>query len=177
MNVYRREDPASVVSLMRLAAESGFYTGLLHTPAARFYFDLCTSLHVPTSSVLIFTRDTGHHTSGWFKNPDYERCYHLSVSFRDALTGSFLPHNQDAAWKWVKLFFRNSYRLVWSEPPYSRHGKQTQCWHYRVFCDERWYPIKPRGEVYSRELTEAGWKSFSEIHGEGVAEFSMGDPS
>jgi hypothetical protein len=77
MNVYRREDPASVVSLMRLAAESGFYTGRLHTPAARFYFDLCTSL----------------------------------------------------------------------------------------------------GEVYSRELTEAGWKSFSEIHGEGVAEFSMGDPS
>jgi hypothetical protein len=34
-----------------------------------------------------------------------------------------------------------------------------------VFCDERWQPILPRGEVYSREFTEKGWKSFSEMNG------------
>ncbi|NLX57306.1 MAG: hypothetical protein GXY58_19525 [Planctomycetaceae bacterium] len=29
--------------------------------------------------------------------------------------------------------------------------------------DERWQPNQPRGEVYSRELTEADWKSFSDV--------------
>lgn len=29
-----------------------------------------------------------------------------------------------------------------------------------------WCPIKPRGEVYSRELTEAGYKSFSDVQAE-----------
>jgi hypothetical protein len=27
-------------------------------------------------------------------------------------------------------------------------------------------PLFPRGEVYSRELTGAGWKSFSEVQAE-----------
>ena len=31
-------------------------------------------------------------------------------------------------------------------------------------CDEAWKPIMPRGEVYSTQFTERGWKSFSEIH-------------
>lgn len=34
----------------------------------------------------------------------------------------------------------------------------------QVFCDPAWQPLKPRGEVYTREFTEVGWKSFSELH-------------
>ena len=29
---------------------------------------------------LIYTRDFGAHSSGWKKNPDFEQCYHLSIS-------------------------------------------------------------------------------------------------
>lgn len=37
-------------------------------------------------------------------------------------------------------------------------------YHYRLFCDEAWKPIMPRGEVYSTQFTERGWKSFSDLH-------------
>src|SRR5262249_14385874 len=45
----------------------------------------------------------------------------------------------------------------------TEHGRKLDVWHYRLFCDPGWQPIKPRGEVYSRELTEAGWKSYSDL--------------
>lgn len=35
--------------------------------------------------------------------------------------------------------------------------------HWRLFADEHWNPILPRGEVYSSKFTEIGWKSASEI--------------
>lgn len=47
------------------------------------YFEYAKRVHEPTGTMLLFTRDIGHHTSGWWKNPDYERCYHLSLSFWD----------------------------------------------------------------------------------------------
>jgi hypothetical protein len=65
--------------------------------------------------------------------------------------------------KWLDAFYRDAKCHVWSEPPFSKTGKAFGMWHYRVFCTKFWTPITPRGEVYSRELTEAGWKSFSEL--------------
>ena len=41
-------------------------------------------------------------------------------------------------------------------------------YHYRLFCDEGWQPLKPRGEVYTRDFIEKGWKSFSELHADDV---------
>lgn len=32
-------------------------------------------------AIVIMTRDIGYHTSGWWKNPDYERCFHVSISY------------------------------------------------------------------------------------------------
>ncbi len=56
-------------------------------------------------------------------------------------------------------------RLTWIEGPYSPEGRNRDVWHYRLFCDEGWAPFIPRGEVYSRDWTPAGWRSFSDIHG------------
>jgi hypothetical protein len=56
-------------------------------------------------------------------------------------------------------------RLCWIEPPYSALGKASDIYHYRLFCDHAWQPIKPRGEVYDRRNTPAEWKSFSDLHG------------
>jgi hypothetical protein len=44
-------------------------------------------------------------------------------------------------------------------------GRQYDVHHYRLFADKQWRPLLPRGEVYSKEFTERGWKSFGEIHG------------
>lgn len=122
---------------------------------------------------IIFSRDVGHHTGGWFKNPDYERCFHLSLSFSGSDGGMLstsrrierAPQIHALAEKLCRLFYGHDVKYIWAEPPFSKLGKQYQVWHYRAFCDEHWKPIKPRGEVYTREFTEKGWKSFSDLYG------------
>lgn len=126
------------------------------------YFFNCRFWIEKYNALILFTRDEGHHTCGWWKNPDYERCYHLSISFMDKFQNR-KPHKKKEAEKLVKLFFGNNSNLVWCEPPYSKEGLKNEVWHYRLFCDENWKAIKPRGEVYSTQFTEVGWKSFSEI--------------
>ena len=117
----------------------------------------CTWLLEGYPATILFTRDIGYHTSGWWKNPDYERCYHLSISFRGG-------NEKKALAQIIDYLFGSFKNLIWVEPPYSDHGKKMEVWHYRLFCDEHWQPIKPRGEVYSTQFTERNWKSFSEIN-------------
>ena len=158
-----------VVANLKLAALSGLYSGLIKSPTDAAYIRRCTEFDVHTGSNLLFTRDIGHHTSGWWKNPDYERCRHLSISFREPQTEWPLPFDRDRGRRWARMFFGDDTRWVWVEPPYSDIGKQLGVHHYRLFCDQGWQPLKPRGEVYSKQFTEIGWKSFSEIHGPRVA--------
>ena len=126
------------------------------------YFARCRDEH-ETGTRVIFSRDTGHHTSGWWKNPDYERCLHLSLSFWDPVTGLQRPFEDDEADVWVRLFFGPYVNLIWQESAVTDGGRELGLRHYRVFCDERWRPIKPRGEVYTTRFTELGWKSWSDV--------------
>lgn len=148
--------------MWRHARVSRRYNGL-NTPENRWLLQSCTGDHLPTGTRLIFSFDEGHHSSGWWKNPDYERCWHLSISFRDPLTGSNLPKDVKLTNRWLEAFYGENCRYLWAESPYSPHGKRADAWHYRIFCDPAWEPIVPRGEVYSRAFTEAGWKSFSDL--------------
>ena len=142
-----------LVAVARLAALQGSFNG---TQLTMPYMQACIHDYAPLDARIIFTRDTGHHSSGWWKNPEYERCEHLSMSFADGFAkrkGEIL----------ARAFFGDSAKLLWIEPPYSSAGKQKEVWHYRLFCDEAWKPIKPSGEVYSRRMP-AEWMSFSERH-------------
>jgi hypothetical protein len=65
--------------------------------------------------------------------------------------------------KLLRMFFGEDRKLLWCEPPYTDVGKRNDTWHYRLFCNVAWQPIKPRGEVYSKEFTAAGWKSYSDL--------------
>lgn len=114
---------------------------------------------------VIFTRDAGHHSGGWWKNPDYERCQHLSLSFLDRWTGESMDFDLERADRLAEAFWGEARRMAWIEKPYSPEGRKARVWHYRLFCDPSWQPIQPRGEVYSKDETPAGWRSFSEIHG------------
>lgn len=143
-----------LVANARLQAQMGYFDG---TELTGQYLAQCRQIFLPMKAIVIFTRDVGHHSSGWWKNPDYERCYHLSVSFPNGFTkrrGEVL----------AKAFFGSDTKLLWIEPPYSAHGKQHEVWHYRLFCNEAWEPIKPSGEVYTPRMPK-GWMSFSERHG------------
>ncbi len=140
--------------MMKVAQGGVFYGNEPNSP----YFESCRWWLERFECIAILTRDTGYHSCGWWKNPDYERCYHLSVSFPGGAKRKYIEYI-------LKELFGYDRRLLWCEPPYSEAGKQAGVWHYRLFCDEGWQPIKPRGEVYGRDFTEAGWKSFSELHG------------
>lgn len=130
----------------------------------------CAHYDRATFANMIFSRDAGMHSSGWWKNPDYERCYHLSISFAVAssLIGvqpTRLPHNPKEAALWCEALFGEDKRYLWVEGPFSEHGRAYGVFHYRLFCDPAWKPIQPRGEVYSRDWTPADWKGWSDVHG------------
>lgn len=148
--------------LMKFNAEQGYFDG---QNVQSKYFRMCKRLHRETGTLLLFTRDIGYHSSGWFKNPDYERCYHLSLSFHDLKTQSYRPYETDLAEVWVKAFYGDTARFVWEEG-WTEEARNTpgltESRHYRVFCDPAWQPIIPRGEVYTRDFIEHGWKSWSD---------------
>lgn len=138
---------------IRSASEKGIWGG----QNIDAYFESCRWHLLGPPCTIIFTKEVGYHSSGWWKNPDYERCYHLSISFPGGKDKSTLK-------KVLANLFPGFEHLLWVEPPYSPEGKATDVWHYRLFCDINWMPIKPRGEVYSTQFTERGWMSFSELH-------------
>jgi hypothetical protein len=153
-----------------LASSTPAYTGF-GTAADRATIARCRAMfkHGPElAASIVFTRDQGMHTSGWWKNPDYERCEHLSLAFW-APDSRRTPRPQDhhLARLWcLALFGAERCRYLWVEPPYSPEGIERDVYHYRLFLAPDWrLPMLPRGEVYSREFTEAGWKSWSDLHG------------
>lgn len=150
---------------LRAVAMEGVFDG---TPKTESYLARCRFVSTRANTCLTFTRDVGHHESGWFKNPDYERCFHLSLS-------EYLPegivdrrgrhssvYDRQVRNLWLEAFFQDDLKKTWVEPPMTGVGKRLDVWHWRLFCDEAWAPITPRGEVYTTQFTQAGWMSHSE---------------
>jgi hypothetical protein len=150
---------AGLVKDHRHAANLDTWDGSGETP----YFVSCRRMNPFRGIATLMTRDVGYHTSGWWKNPDFERCYHLTVSYFDPQTQRPMPQNHQVTAKIAKAMFFPHVKWVLVEPPYYETGQRRDVWHYRLFCDERWQPLKPSGEVYSTANTKAGWKSFSEV--------------
>ena len=154
MKLFNRYTPDhKVFAEIRTNAEAGVFDGRAKTP----YFESCRFIIEKYECILIFTKDVNHHLGGWWKNPDYERCYHMSISFPNGINKSAVKIAINNLFGWDKKY-------IWVEPPYSRQGKKAGVYHYRLFCDMNWKAIKPRGEVYSKHLTKVGWKSFSELN-------------
>ena len=158
--------PSVAAREMYRRANHGLYTGA-NTRENRRLINHCTGYWSDSVllTVIIFTRDEGHHSGGMFKNPDYERCLHLSLSFRDAFDGRPVGKSESLTQMWIDSFFSLDHqKCMWVESPKSEKGKALDVWHYRVFCNIHWQPIIPRKEVYTSEFTELGWKSFSELN-------------
>lgn len=154
----------NIAALHKRHAAAGVYNGDGDSLANKVLMADCTSGHIPSGSIVLFTRDKGMHDCGWWKNPDYNQCLHLSLSFRDPATGKYRSKDQEMTDKWLEVFYGPLQRLMWAERPYYPEGKQADCWHYRVFFDPTWSaPILPRGEVYSKKWTPANWMSHSEL--------------
>lgn len=107
----------------------------------------------PTRIMLTF--DIGYHASGWWRNSDYDRCYHLSISHPAHPTPGLAPAHLEPpstaeVAAWARAAFPLHYPWTWTEPPastldpYRRPGVA----HVRLFTDQRGQPILPEGEVY-----------------------------
>lgn len=172
---------ALAVQARMLAASAGLLYDGRNTPHNRALLGRCTWRHLPTGTDIIFTRDAGMHASGWWKNPDFDRCFHLSLSFVDVdlVNDRFYarPQDRQLAARWCWTFFQGDARKLWIEPPFSDVGKARDVYHYRLFVDEGWQPITPRGEVYSKRYTPAGWRSWSDIHGADNGDGNFGAPN
>lgn len=127
-----KHTPDQIAAWMKGQAARGTYDGIM-TPRAQVYCAACTSAHYSSGSILLLTRDEGMHSCVWWKNPDYERCLHLSLSFRDPQTG--LLRSKDTPWSstWIEAVFGHLKTLIWTEPPVYPEGKAHDVWHYRVF--------------------------------------------
>jgi hypothetical protein len=132
-------------------AQSGIWDG----GEATAYYESCIWYSQKYECSIVFTKEEGYHSGGWWKNPDYERCYHLSISFRGG-------RSEKKTNTIIEGIFGPNKNLIWTESAYSKQGKEMEVWHYRLFCDPQWKAIQPRGEVYNTHFTERGWKSFSE---------------
>lgn len=160
-------DLGPLVAFAKLRASRTVYDGQVNDRNMRL-MRLCAHLYridLRTSARMIYTRDAGHHEGGWWKNPDYERCVHLSISFCVNPTDEPLPFDKRQARKIAQAFFGDDVAKAWVEPPCTPEGIASGVHHYRVFCDMLWMPLLPRGEVYDKRDTPADWKSFSELHG------------
>jgi hypothetical protein len=156
-----------LVAFARLRSQRMAYDGTV-CPRNLKLMRSCAHLYrvdLRTSAALIFTRDIGHHENGWWKNPSYEQCEHLSISFKVNPTDEPVPYMPKVAETIARAFFGDDVRKVWVEPPVTPEGISNGVHHHRLFCDQMWNAILPHGEVYSRKDTPAGWKSFSEIYG------------
>jgi hypothetical protein len=155
-----------LMCFLKHRASLGTYSG--HgTPADRAYLRNCSVVTTGGDS-LTYSHDSGMHSSGWWKNPDYEHCLHLSICYRDPESGLHTGHqDRKRSNAWCELFYQGMTQLIWAEPPFSDDGKRLAVWHYRVFTDATFMvPLLPRGEVYSKQFTELGWQSWSDVHAE-----------
>ncbi len=130
----------------------------------------CHFDHGETRTRVMFTRDAGMHESGWIRNPDYDRCFHLSLSPfpHDVLIGvvPVLDFRPEIERLWVEAFYGEDAHLTWREGPKTPEGRGREVAHWRLFADAHWQPILPRGEVYHSLFTPPDWRSWSQVHAE-----------
>jgi hypothetical protein len=146
---------------MLTQANRGWYTGDV-TSLKRFAVrrDLIARTELGLGIRLLLSKDRMHHSVGWWRNAEYEYCWHLSVSAwdRDRLGRFAEPEDIPVAEEryWTHAFFPVHFNKLWHEPGGTdprltprekmRHRHFS---HLRLFLDpETFQPFIPQGEVY-----------------------------
>lgn len=147
-----------LVAQMVKACERGWYTG---DEASLRRFGQKRTVVARTNPelavILLLSRDRMHHSVGWWRNAEYEYCWHLSISAWDRARTSEpedVPREEERYW--AHAFFPQTVNKLWHEPGGTdprltprekmRHRHFS---HLRLFLDpETFEPFVPKGEVY-----------------------------
>lgn len=109
---------------------------------------------------LLFTKDKMHHSVGWWRNAEYEYCWHLSISAWDISDGGDSQEPEDVPDEeeryWAHAIFPVDFNKLWHEPggtdprlTPAEKIKHRHFSHLRLFLDpETFEPFVPKGEVY-----------------------------
>lgn len=161
----------SIARQMRAKARTGWYIGDM--PTLERFGARRDVVAVTTPELLVrllLSRDKMHHSVGWWRNAEYEFCWHLSLSAvdRSVVTSGQqptgyeeLPH--DEVRYWARLIFGEHIDKLWNEPggtdprlTRTEKRRNALIWHLRLFLEpeildrrgEPHVPFVPRGEVY-----------------------------
>lgn len=158
----------TVARQMRAKARRGWYIGdeaSLEKYGARRVLRAHSTPELALS--LTLSRDRMHHSVGWWRNAEYEFCWHLSMGVKDAraLLGGqagwdsygFEEIPREEVRYWSRLIFGEHVDKLWTEPGGTdpRLLRQEQIdhakfIHQRLFLDpETKEPFIPKGEVYT----------------------------
>jgi len=151
----------------RTKALTGWYIGDLPSLFAHgFSYDTKGRTERELNIRLLFTRDKMHHSVGWWRNADFEYCWHLSIS---AWAGELEPGRsprdmgaesedvpEDEERYWTFAFFPNDYDKLWHEPGGTdprltpeEKMRHRHFVHLRLFLHPiTMQPFIPEGEVY-----------------------------
>lgn len=116
--------------------------------------------------LVIYTRDYRAAGVPWFKNPELQYCFHLSLALRGPRDKP-LPYNAEEGARVVRGFWGDDALRAWVEPAYNPEGQERDIWHYRLFTDEEGKPIVPKGEIgelYRPRGAPKHWRRFSDVH-------------
>jgi hypothetical protein len=148
-------------------ANRGWYVGTERTLRKYGAYSDIDSLKEPELAIrLLFTKDRMHHSVGWWRNAEYEYCWHLSISAWDKATltpdkgpsrtsePEDVPDLDERYWTWA--IFSEDANKVWHEPggtdprlTPTEKMKHRHFVHQRLFLDpETFEPFVPTGEVY-----------------------------
>jgi hypothetical protein len=127
-------------------------------PKHRMVVDSLTEPGLLLSVMITF--DKGTHASGWWKNSQYDACWHLSMvglePERRLVTKTEFREVPDAERRaWATVVFGDHVTKAWNEPPaskldmYRNAPASAYTWHSRVFVDREGHAIIPEGEVYT----------------------------
>jgi hypothetical protein len=162
----RDGDLALAQSMLR-AANRGWYIGDM--ASLRMYGQTrdVTGRTEPELGIrLLLSKDKMHHSVGWWRNAEYEYCWHLSISAwgKEHLMvpgrspGGRDPEDVPEAEEryWTFAFFPEDYDKLWHEPGGTdprltpeEKMRHRHFVHLRLFLDpETFEPFIPRGEVY-----------------------------
>lgn len=145
---------------------AGWYTGderSLLTAGRRY--DTAARTEPDLAVRLLYSRDRMHHSVGWWRNANYEYCWHLSISAwekpqtngRAPASPADIPDDELRYWSWA--FFPDDVDKIWHEPGGTDPGlNSAEKQLHRHFAHQRVFlhpltlePFIPEGEVY--ELT------------------------
>lgn len=146
---------------------SGWYTGDMASLERHGANEIATAETDPELTMsLLLTKDRMHHSVGWWRNAEYEYCWHLSMSaatttdYRRYLTLGVTPSFQDIPQEeriyWGRVFFGEHASKLWYEPGGTdprltkvEARERAHMHHLRLFLNPlTLQPHIPRGEVY-----------------------------